>query len=531
MIMMKKNTLRTSWSIGQFFLPVSALLTFFLLYGQSAEAQSSGNKRPNIVIFLVDDMGWQDTSVPFWIRSTPLNQRYRTPGMERLAREGMKLTNAYATPVCTPSRVSMLTGMNAAHHHVINWTNPFKNTNTGHPDSQMEPTVWNMNGLSPIAGIPSTVHATPFPSLLKQAGYFTIHVGKAHWGSSGTPGSNPYNLGFMVNVSGQASGHPQSYLSEDNYGNVPKKQPTIQAVADLQEYHGTGTFLTDALTKEALKALEAPIQNKQPFFLHLSHYAVHTPIQADLRFRQRYLDMGLDTTEANYASLIEGMDKSLMELMDFLVEKKVEQNTIIFFLSDNGGLSKTGPGVRGGVAHTHNLPLKAGKGSVYEGGIRNPMMVKWPRVIAPGSSSDVPVIVDDLLPTVLEMARIKEYKTLQEVDGMSFVPVLKNPNHSLGDRSFVWHYPIKWTNNDGPGIHYYSAIRKGDWKLIYHQRTGKITLFNLKDDIEEAHDLSVAHPDIRSSLARELGTLLRKWNAPMPVFRATGKPVPMPDEW
>jgi arylsulfatase A-like enzyme len=175
--------------------------------------------------------------------------------------------------------------------------------------------------------------------------------------------------------------------------------------------------------------------------------------------------------------------------------------------------------------------LKAGKGSVYEGGIRNPMIVKWPRVIAPGSTTDVPVIVDDLFPTVLEMARIKEYKTLQEIDGTSIVPVLKNPQHSLGDRSFVWHYPIKWTNNDGPGIHYYSAIRKGDWKLIYHQRTGKTTLYNLKEDIEEQHDLASAKPEIRGALARELGNLLRKWNAPMPVYRATGKSVPMPDAW
>jgi arylsulfatase A-like enzyme len=510
--------------------PTALLFILFVLGQFPGTAQGKSPKKPNIIVFLVDDMGWQDTSIPFWIRPTALNQRYRTPGMERLAQEGMKFTNAYATPVCTPSRVSMLTGMNAARHHVINWTSPFMNNNTGNQDAQMEPTQWNMNGLSPLPNIPFTVHATPFPALLKQAGYFTIHVGKAHWGSSGTPGSNPYNLGFMVNVSGQASGHPQSYLGEDNYGNVPKKQPTVQAVADLQEYHGTSTFLTDAHTQEALKALEAPIQNKQPFFLHLSHYAVHTPIQADLRFRQRYLDMGLDTTEANYASLVEGMDKSLGEVMDFLVKKKVDQNTVIIFLSDNGGLSKSGPGVRGGIEHTHNLPLKAGKGSVYEGGIRNPVIVKWPGITQPGSFTDVPVIVDDLFPTILDMAGMKGYKPLQEVDGKSFVPVLKNAKASLGERVFIWHYPIKWTHTDGPGIHYYSAIRKGEWKMIFHQRTGKKELYNLKEDIGEENDLALLYPEKLKELSAILGARLRKWNSPMPVLRSTGKPVPFPDE-
>lgn len=506
------------------------LLLLLMLISLEAAAQGRVSARPNIIFFLVDDMGWQDTSVPFWVSATALNKRYRTPAMERLARQGMKFTNAYATPVCTPTRVSMITGMNAAHHHVINWTSPFKNDNTGNQDSQMEPTVWNMNGLSPVAGIPHTVHATAFPALLKQAGYFTIHVGKAHWGSSGTPGSNPYNLGFMVNISGQASGHPQSYLSEDNFGNTPKKQPTVQAVADLQEYHGTGTFLTDAHTQEALKALEAPIQNKQPFFLHLSHYAVHTPLQADLRFRQQYLDLGLDTTEANYASLVEGMDKSLGEVMDYLVEKKVNNNTIIIFLSDNGGLSKTGPGVRGGKEHTHNLPLKAGKGSVYEGGIRIPVIVQWPGVVQPGSVTAEPVVVEDLFPTVLEMAKIKSYKTLQEMDGKSFVPVLKDARFSLGERSLIWHYPIKWTNADGPGIHYYSAIRQGDWKLVYHQRSGKKELYNLREDIGEANDLSGLHAAKTDALSELLGTQLRAWNAPMPVLRSTGKRVAMPDE-
>jgi len=502
-------------------------LIALIFFAAIVTAQTVKSQRPNIVIFLVDDMGWQDTSVPFWSQTTPLNKRYRTPNIERLAASGVKMTNAYATPVCTPTRVSMLTGMNAAHHHVTNWTSPFRNNNTDAQDDQMTPATWNINGLSHIAGIPSTVHATTFPALLKDAGYFTIHVGKAHWGSSGTPGSNPYNLGFMVNVAGHSAGHPQSFLSEDNYGNVPLK-PTIQAVPDLQEYHGTGTFLTEALTLEALKALDAPIKNKQPFFLHLSHYAVHVPIMGDPRFLQKYLDAGLDTIEAKYATLVEGMDKSLGDLMNYLEQKKVEQNTVIIFLSDNGGLS-TIPW-RGGAIHTQNLPLKAGKGSMYEGGIRNPMIVRWPGEVKPNTINTNQVIVDDLLPSILEMAKLKNYKTIQTIDGKSFVSLLKNPNTPSAERELVWHYPDKWIANDGPGINYKSAIRKGDWKLIYHMRTGKKELYNLKDDIGELNDLATAHPDKVKALSTALSNQLRKWDAPMPIVKATGKPVPWPDE-
>src|SRR5690606_19574950 len=240
------------------------------------------------IMFLVDDMGWQDTSLPFWKEETDLNRRYHTPNMERLAREGMKFTNAYATPVCTPTRTSFMTGMNAAHHHITNWTRIEKDVISDHDDSLLLIPKWNHDGLSPVKGIPNTAYATPLPQLLRDGGYFTIHVGKAHWGSAGTPGSNPYNMGFMVNVAGNAIGHPQSYLGEDNYGNIPGKASSL-AVHDLSEYYGSETFLSEALTREAIKSLEAPIARKQPFFLNMAHYAVHTPLQADQRFYQKYL--------------------------------------------------------------------------------------------------------------------------------------------------------------------------------------------------------------------------------------------------
>ena len=482
--------------------------------------------KPNIIVFLVDDMGWQDCSVNFWTHQTPLNKLYHTPNMERLAQQGMKFTNAYAAPVCTPSRSSMLSGVNSAHLGITNWTSPWKNNNTDSKDEQMSESDWNINGLSPVPGIEKTYYATPFPAILKEAGYYTIHVGKAHWASMGTPGANPYNMGFIVNVSGHAAGHPQSYYGKDNYGNIPGKT-SAQAVPDLEEYFGTDTFLTEALTLEAIKALQAPIRNKQPFYLNMANYAVHTPIMADKRFIKKYLDTGMDTTEAKYASLIEGMDKSLGDIMNFLKEKKVDQNTIIIFMSDNGGLSTTP--LRGGKAHSQNLPLKAGKGSVYEGGIREPMIIKWPGVVQPNSTANQYVMIEDFFPTILQMAGLKNYQSVQSVDGKSLIPILKNANFSDTSRSLIWHYPNKWIDKDGPGINYYSAIRKGNWKMIYSMRTGKKELYNLAIDMGESNDLSANYTDKLLELSTLLSNQLRKWKAPMPRFKNTGQLVPFSD--
>jgi arylsulfatase A-like enzyme len=482
-------------------------------------------QKPNVIVFLVDDMGWQDTSLPFWKETTPLNKRYHTPNMERLAKEGMKFTNAYATPVCTPTRISLISGMNAAHHKVTNWTSPQNNVSSDNEDEQFLPANWNYSGLSPKPGIPNTIYTTPYPQLLKEAGYFTIHVGKAHWASIGSPGANPYNLGFMVNIGGHAAGHPQSYYGQDFYGNKPGKN-TLQSVPDLEEYYGTETFLTEALTLEALKTLDAPIKNKQPFYLNMAHYAIHTPIQADERFYQKYIAAGLAPVEAKYASLIEGMDKSLGDIMDYLKAKKADQNTVIIFMSDNGGLSLVPP--RAGIAHTQNLPLKAGKGSVNEGGIREPMIVKWPGVTKPATVANQYIIVEDFFPTILEMAGIKNYKTHQEIDGKSFVPVLKNANYTDNERALYWHFPNKWIPADGPGINYKSAIRVGDWKLIYNMRDGSTELYNLKEDIGEQKNEAAAYPEKAKALAGRLGTQLKEWEAPMPVVKATGKAVAMP---
>lgn len=497
-----------------------------LFLGGSAQAQQA--KQPNIVVFFVDDLGWQDISEPFYKEVTPINRKFHTPHLEALAKEATKFTNAYATPVCTPSRVSMLTGLNAAHHKVTNWTHPTANKPTDNPDDMLTPPDWNINGMSPDPNVPHTVYATPFPQILKDNGYYTIHIGKAHWGSAGTPGASPLNLGFMVNIAGHSAGHPQSYYGEENYGNMPGKA-SHQAVPDLMEYHGRDTFLTEALTLEAIKTLKEPIKRKEPFFLNFSNYAVHVPIMPDPRFVQKYLDKGLDPVEAGYASLVEGFDKSIGDIVQFLKDNGQYENTVIIFLSDNGGLSRNPQ--RSGPDHTQNLPLRAGKGSVYEGGIRVPLLIKNANNHM-ARSTESPVIVEDLFPTILELAGIQDYPLVQKkIDGQSLVSLIDGKqDNSWNSRNLVWNIPNKWIVQDGPGINFFSAIRQGDYKLVYDMKNQKLELYNLRDDIGETKDIAKQHKKKVKVLSNLLTERFKAWDAQLPTYKATGKKVPYPNE-
>ncbi|SIR40699.1 sulfatase [Maribacter ulvicola] len=480
--------------------------------------------KPNIIVFLVDDMGWQDTSVPFWKKKTPFNNRYYTPNMERLASQGMKFTQAYATPICSPTRVSLMTGMNAARHRVTNWT-LHKNTSTDGKDDHLEFPEWNVNGISPVPEIENTIYATSLPSLLKNEGYQTIHVGKAHFGAVGTLGEDPKNLGFDFNIAGHAAGAPESYEGLENFGNG-KPNKAIWAVPGLQKYHGKDIFLTEALTREALITLDSLDQNK-PFFLYMSHYAVHVPIYGDKRYLKKYLDAGLQETEAKYASMIEGMDKSLGDILDYLDRKNIADNTIVLFMSDNGGLSAH---ARGGEPNTHNKPLASGKGSFYEGGIREPMIVKWPNKVKPATTTDNYVIIEDFYPTILQMAGATNMNTVQHVDGKSFMPILTNTSKEKDEyRPLFWHYPNKW-GGFGPGIGTGSAVRYGDWKLIYFHKSQTLELYNIKNDIAESNNLASKNKKELHKLASILTDYLKSSKAQMPKYKATGEPVPYPNE-
>lgn len=486
-------------------------------------------KQPNIILFLVDDMGWQDCSLPFWDKPTKLNATYHTPNMERLAAKGMMLTNAYSNAVCTPTRVSLMTGMNVARHGVTNWTNVNINTPTDFKDSLLQPANWNYNGLTPERNytneLQHTVVATPLPQILKEAGYYTIHAGKAHFASTGMPGASPINMGFDVNIGGSAAGHPGSFLASKNYRQNEKD--ISWAVRGLEKYIPEDLYLTEAITREAIQTLDHRNSNK-PFFLYLSHYAVHVPYEKDIRFYQKYIDAGLSDTEAKYAALVEGMDKSLGDIINYLEKNGLDKDTYILFTSDNGGLSLKGS--RSGEPHTQNLPLKQGKGSLYEGGIRVPMIAAGPQ-IKPGSVSKQYIVSEDYFTTILQMANAFPKTMKQVVDGINFLPVLQGKQKKLDQqKSIVWHYPNNWTNVNVKGISWASAIRQGDWKLIYFHKHQILELYDLSKDIEEQHDLSGVELAKTKVLSNLLTQKLKERNASMPSWLSSGKTIPWPNE-
>ena len=523
---------------------------------------SSSRARPNLVLFLVDDLGVQDTSVSFLgpgVADVTNSRRFRTPNVERLAKQGVVFTRAYAaSPVCTPTRISILTGQNPARHGTTNWIlHPRRGPSAKHP-TLLPPKDWNWIGLDK--------DDVTLPRLLQSAGYRTIHVGKAHLGAKKTAGDDPTNLGFDVNIAGHGAGGPGSYFGEDHYSATKRhRRPSKNEVWDvpgLAKYHGTDVHLTEALTREALREVEVSVKAKRPFFLHLAHYAVHTPIMPDRRFVKRYADR--HPTEAAYASLVEGVDKSLGDLLDKLTELDVLADTMIVFFSDNGGLSAHG---RGGRRHTHNAPFRSGKGSAHEGGLRVPMIVRLSRSaggmstaskltrpssrpeleseskLMPESSSsqadsmrlDVPVISDDLFSTFLDAAGVRVPKD-HVVDGASVLPFLRPtnpvdpetmPSPSFADRVLGWHYPHQW-GAPGPGIHPFSAVRHGRWKLIWFHERQDVELYDLASDPGENHDLATSKPDIVTSMKQTLRDWLRRTGASMSVVRETDTAVTSP---
>ena len=331
----------------------------------------------------------------------------------------MMFTQAYASSISSPSsRCSLLTGANAARHRVTNWTLK-KSTMTDRKDKLLTVPEWNYNGISQVPGTNNTFVGTSFVQILKDSGYHTIHCGKAHFGAIDTPGEDPHHWGFEVNIAGHAAGGLASYLGEENYGHTKDGKPiSLMAVPGLEKYWGTETFVTEALTLEAIKALDKAKKYNQPFYLYMAQYAIHIPLNKDKRFYDKYKKKGMTDHEAAYATLIEGMDKSLGDLMNWLEKNGEANNTIIIFMSDNGGLASESRW-RDGKLHTQNYPLNSGKGSTYEGGIREPLIVSWPGVVAPDSKCDKYLLIEDFYPNILEMAGIKKYKTVQPIDGIS----------------------------------------------------------------------------------------------------------------
>jgi arylsulfatase A-like enzyme len=516
---------------------IAALILIFLM--ASCVGPAKQEQRPNIILFLIDDMGWQDTSVPFHTDPTPFNQHFRTPNMERLANSGIRFTQAYAAPVCSPTRTSIMTGQSPVRHHVTNWTLFPDKDQSGETERLKAPTEWRKEGIQP--------EDLTLPQLLKEQGYYTIHCGKAHWGTHGTPGSDPVALGFDLNIGGHAAGAPGHYHGEENYGNKPGDiRSTPWGVPGLEQYHGTNTHLTDALTIEASKALEAAVGRNQPFYLYMAHYTVHTPIQSHDPYvenyrNQRYsgTDIEIPEVEALYASMVEGMDHSLGQILEKVEELGVAEDTLVIFASDNGGLSAHARGTtpRNTGKDTHNWPLKAGKGSAYEGGTRIPFIISWVNPnrsnalqkqfqFGDGTTSAVPVISEDYFPTICALAGAEipiDYK--DKVDGVDLTGFLKAQPHNLDERILLFHYPHVW-GPQGLGYEPHSAIRKGDYKAIYFYEPRRWELYNLKEDLGEEQDLALSDPDQLKLLADLLKNEFESLGAQFPLNKETGEPEP-----
>ncbi|MFV0506396.1 MAG: sulfatase [Bacteroidales bacterium] len=480
------------------------LLTFITLI---ANAQD----KPNIIIFFVDDMGWQETSLPLHKKETRNNNFFHTPNMEILASKGLTYTNAYSAPLCSPTRVSLMTGVNAMKHRVTNWTLQKDISPDEKSDSDIvTPPEWNVNGMSCEKGINNTFYTyQTLPKILRKAGYKTIHVGKAHFGAKGTPASNPLNIGFDINIGGHAAGGPGSYYGTNNFSAAHRGGGNVWDVPNLERFHGKDIYLTEALTLKASDEIQKALAENRPFFLYLSHYAVHAPFEADKRFLNKY--KAFDTTELQQtnASMIESMDKSLGDIMQQLKLLGIDDNTIIIFMSDNGQPPSIG----------EQYPLRGYKIQPYEGGIRVPLIVYNPHATEHGTRIEKNVIIDDILPTVVEFAHASsEVEHAEELDGKS----IANPNKIDSNRVLFWHYPHTYYSSP------YSIIRKGDWKLIYFYDKEKSELYNTKYDISEKNNL------VNTNIAkyRELKQLLRNellnTKAPIPILKKTGKPSKLP---
>jgi len=426
-------------------------------------AKRSGRK-PNFVFILTDDMGWKDLSCYG-------SSYYETPNIDRLARGGMKFTNAYAAaPVCSPTRASILTGKYPARLHLTDWI-------PGHtyPNARLRVPDW-------CQYLP--LQETTIAQVLKSAGYVTANIGKWHLGDEPY---YPEKHGFDLNFGGTNQGFPPSYF-------CPYNIPTIPACKQ-------GEYLTDRLTDEALAFIER--SRDRPFFLLLSHYALHTPLMAKKELVDKYTAKTSPDFRQNnpiYAAMTESVDTGVGKIMAKLDELGIAEDTVVIFTSDNGGLCKV----------TSQFPLRSGKGNLYEGGIRVPLIIRWPGNTQQGTTCDVPVASIDFYPTILRLADVEETQNIV-TDGISLIRLLMGKGGFRRD-ALYWHYPHYHTEGGTPS----GAVRSGEYKLIEFFEDAHAELYNLRNDIGEQHDLSEEMPDLVARLKAMLAEWRESVSAQMP---------------
>jgi arylsulfatase A-like enzyme len=442
--------------------------------GALAAVSSAQTQRPNVLFILVDDLGWADLGVNG-------SDFHETPNIDRLFREGMQFPQGYAAaPICSPTRAALLSGKSPARLNMTVWR---------------EQTFREVNDKPLIP--PRCEHDLPLgeyllSEALRDAGYLTAHVGKWHLGDAD---HYPENQGFDINVGGTHWGAPQTffwpYSGNKRYGGEPRYVPDLS-------FGKKGEYLTDRLTDEAIEALREA--GDRPWFLHMSFYTVHTPVEAksaDVEYFRGKLRPGLKQKNPVYAARVKSIDDNVGRLLHTLEEAGQRDRTLIIFTSDNGGFERPYEG----VVVTNNSPLRSGKGSLYEGGIRVPTAVAGPG-IASGVSQE-PVISMDWYPTLVELAGVETGRTREQaLDGVSLARLLRGEQPRLDREAIYFHFP-----------HYYptstpvSAIREGDWKLLEYFEDGRLELYHLTEDPGEEKDLAEIMPE----KAQALLASLRQW--------------------
>ena len=446
-------------------------------------ATASADGKPNIILILADDLGWRDLGCYDC-------SFYETPSIDRLAEDGLKFSDAYAAcPVCSPTRASLLTGKYPA---TINLTNFL-------PGFEFPWVKWSTPQIN--QGLP--LSEVTIATALKSVGYVSASIGKWHLGREPF---YPEAHGFDLNFGGSRLGRPESYF-------CPYK---ISTIPDCQE----GEYLTDRLAEEAIRFVER--NRDRPFFLYWPHFAVHRPIQAPKQLVAKYQAKAKSDTKQNnpvYAAMLESLDQSVGRLLAKLEELKIAEHTVVIFYSDNGGF----------LPASSNAPLRDGKGSPYEGGIRVPLIIRWPGVIRGGAVCRVPVSSPDFFPTIMEIAGVTDYR---KVDGESLVPLIKGTGELQRD-SIYWHYPHYYPSisdlkhaeepipNPWPAdrgwVMPFSAIREGRYKLIEFLVDGRVELYDLENDLSETKDLSTILPKTRQRLQGQLQQWRGRVGAKMPT--------------
>ncbi len=459
----------------------------FILAFSAATSLFAAEQPPNVVLIVADDLGAMDLGCYG-------SKFHRTPHLDKLAADGMRFTYSYsACPVCSPSRAAIATGQYPQRFQLTDWL-------PGRPDRPehklKRPTLRDHLPLE----------AVTIAESLKSAGYVCANIGKWHLGGTGF---EPTRQGFDVNIAGDAAGSPQSYFA-------PFSKPQGKAMPGLGEAEA-GEYLTDRLTTEAVKFIEQ--QKEKPFFVYLPHFTPHTPLKAKADLIKKYPETGTFRGQQNnavYAAMLESLDESVGRIVAKLDELKLSDRTLVIFTSDNGGLATT-EGV--GTPSTSNSPLREGKGWLYEGGIRTPLIVKWPSTIKAGRTSDVPVCGIDVHPTVRDACGIGQNAESPKFDGVSLLPQFKQHDSKARD-AIYWHYPHYANQGSRPG----GAVRAGEWKLIEFYEEGRRELYNVVKDIGESQNLAEKEPARVQELAAKLETWRQSVGALMPTANADYAP-------